>query len=455
MKKYLFIFFIAHFYTLQSQTASEAIHIVENEVGYGARSLSMGGAFTPLGDGPAGMYWNPAGLADIKNGSFYFESYFLRYKNNTSYLEELYINPFNLSRFNGVGAIYPIATIRGSLVFGLGFNRIHHYDGLMSFSGYSNVNNGLEFPIDVDGQSLNYAFDQGVRRYEKIMNNGARDQITLSFGIALSSDLSAGFSVSRMTGTETYDFEFLQQDIADNFQQFPSDFLNYELFQSLETKTKAIKMRAGVKYNFSPFRFGFSMAIPYNINVEENHGTQERLIFDNSDYSDAIQLGYYDYKILIPATLDFGAALVTESNLTLAMAFRIQDWSQMEFNLMDFASNSDEYAILKNENDLIAEEYKSVTQLRFGGEYLLPITNTFGCVVRFGLVYIPTAKTSGSEDRATTSLGIGIPIYDRIIFDMAYLFSYQRKISRDSYVPSEVGEEINKNQFIFNLSYLF
>ena len=70
-------------------------------------------------------------------------------------------------------------------------------------------------------------------------------------------------------------------------------------------------------------------------------------------------------------------------------------------------------------------------------------------------VYIPTAKTSGSEDRATTSLGIGIPIYDRIIFDMAYLFSYQRKISRDSYVPSEVGEEINKNQFIFNLSYLF
>ena len=258
-----------------------------------------------------------------------------------------------------------------------------------------------------------------------------------------------------MTGTETYDFEFLQQDIADNFQEFPSDFSNYELFQSLETKTTAINIRAGVKYNFLPFRFGLSIALPYNINVEENHGTQERLIFDNSDYSDAIQLGYYDYKILIPATLDFGAALVTESNLTLAMAFRIQDWSQMEFNLMDFASSSDEYATLKNENDLIAEEYKSVTQLRFGGEYLLPITNTFGCVVRFGLVYIPTAKTSGSEDRATTSLGIGIPIYDRIIFDMAYLFSYQRKISRDSYVPSEVGEEINKNQFIFNLSYLF
>ena len=66
------------FLKLQSQSASEAIHIVENELGYGARSLAMAGAFAPLGDGPAGMYWNPAGLADIKNGSFYFESYFLR-----------------------------------------------------------------------------------------------------------------------------------------------------------------------------------------------------------------------------------------------------------------------------------------------------------------------------------------------------------------------------------------
>ena len=108
----------------------------------------------------------------------------MRYKNNTSYLENLHVNPFNLSRFNGIGAIYPFATVRGSLVLGVGFNRIHHYDGLMSFSGYSNANNGLEFPIDIDGQLMNYAFDQGVRRYEKIMSNGARDQITFSFGIS-------------------------------------------------------------------------------------------------------------------------------------------------------------------------------------------------------------------------------------------------------------------------------
>jgi hypothetical protein len=38
---------------------------------------------------------------------------------------------------------------------------------------------------------------------------------------------------------------------------------------------------------------------------------------------------------------------------------------------------------------------------------------------------------------------------------MAYLYSYQKKESSDAYVPSYVDEEINKNQFLFNLSYLF
>ena len=28
-----------------------------------------------LGDGSSGMYWNPAGLADVKNGQVYLESY--------------------------------------------------------------------------------------------------------------------------------------------------------------------------------------------------------------------------------------------------------------------------------------------------------------------------------------------------------------------------------------------
>ena len=59
------LLFLSFFINLKSQSAAEAIHFLENEIGFGARSLSMGGAYTSLGNAPSGMYWNPAGLASI------------------------------------------------------------------------------------------------------------------------------------------------------------------------------------------------------------------------------------------------------------------------------------------------------------------------------------------------------------------------------------------------------
>ena len=450
-----FIVFILFFYFPKAQYASEAMHIVEHEMGYGARSLSMGGAFTALGDGPSGMYWNPAGLADIKNGSVYFESYNMYHNNNTSYLGESQANPFDISRVNGLGAVLPIPTIRGSLVFGIGFNRIHHYDALMSFSGFSNFKNGLEFPIFADGELFYYTFEHGVQRYEKIMSNGARDQLTFSFGIALSPNLAGGMSISRMNGLENYDFEFLQSDIADNFQEFPADFQSYELFQSLKTKTNAWKIRGGLKYIYSPFQFGLSIALPYNVNVDEVHATQERLIFDNAFKEDTIEVARYDYKVKMPSTIDFGAALVTDFNFSLSVGFRIQDWSQMQFDLIDFVVGSDEYNSLNEENRIINEEYTIVSQLRFGGEYLVPLSENFGVSARFGSAFIPSPKLSDARDTRISSFGLGIPIQKRIMLDIAYLYTFHKKTSNDSYAPSDVIEEIHKSQILFNLSYLF
>ena len=69
-------FFIA---SINSQSASEAIHLLEDEMGFGARSLSLGGAYTALGNDPSGMYWNPAGLTGMQHGVIYVESSGLNY----------------------------------------------------------------------------------------------------------------------------------------------------------------------------------------------------------------------------------------------------------------------------------------------------------------------------------------------------------------------------------------
>mgnify|MGYP003326665191 FL=1 len=134
MTRYKFLLHIILISFIKSQTASDAIRLIENEVGYGARSLALGGAYTAMGNDHSGMYWNPAGLANINNGSIYIETHNNHSLNRTTYLNQATSTPLRLSRINGLGIIIPIPTVRGSLVFGMGYNRIKHYDGSVSYT---------------------------------------------------------------------------------------------------------------------------------------------------------------------------------------------------------------------------------------------------------------------------------------------------------------------------------
>ena len=42
------------------------------DIGIGARSLSMGGAFVALADDPTALYWNPAGMVNIQTPTAHF-----------------------------------------------------------------------------------------------------------------------------------------------------------------------------------------------------------------------------------------------------------------------------------------------------------------------------------------------------------------------------------------------
>ena len=59
--------------SVQSQTAADAIRIINNETGFGARAMAMGGAYTAVANDFSAIYWNPAGLASIPGGSIFVE----------------------------------------------------------------------------------------------------------------------------------------------------------------------------------------------------------------------------------------------------------------------------------------------------------------------------------------------------------------------------------------------
>ena len=455
MTQFKFIPLILFFAIIKSQTASEAIHLVENEVGYGARSLAMGGAYTAMGSDPSGMYWNPAGLADIKNGAFYIELRNLYSKNKTTYLGETDTNPLGIGRLNGIGMAFPVPTIRGSLVLGVGFNRINHYDEFMKFSGFSNYDNALEFPINVDGTQQNHFFSKGVRRSEEISSMGAMEQLTFAFGIALSPNMSGGLSISKISGNEKYNFEFIQEDTQNKYTEFPKDFKRYDLIQSLDTKTEGWQIRGGLKFIITQwFRIGMNLSLPYKIKVLENHGTSELLSFDNGDNSDATEAGYYDYKVKAPMILDIGGAITVEA-LSISSSYRLIDWTSTRFDLESVQLNSDDYLYLEEENSNLSFRYRQVSQIRLGVETLLEFSETFGIALRGGYAFLPAPKKSDKGDKTYVSLGAGIPLGSNMIMDGAAVLSSWEKKSSDYYTPSGAQEEVSALKIYLNLSYLF
>ena len=142
--------------TLRAQTAADAIRITNNETGFGARALAMGGAYTAIANDFSSVYWNPAGLAIIPVGGMFAEGVGNILKNKITYLGASNDITDQNKRLGAIGLITALPTVRGSFVIGVGINKLSSYDDYLEFSGFSTVDNGLEFTFEEEGQHVFY-----------------------------------------------------------------------------------------------------------------------------------------------------------------------------------------------------------------------------------------------------------------------------------------------------------
>ena len=94
---------------------------IGNAFGLGARTMGMGGAFLAVADDFTTLYWNPAGLAQIRK----FELY-----SSLSHSEQRVDTKFTRGRTaevgssktrpNSIGLVYPLYANRGGFAFALG-----------------------------------------------------------------------------------------------------------------------------------------------------------------------------------------------------------------------------------------------------------------------------------------------------------------------------------------------
>ena len=419
-------------------------------MGIGTRALSMGGAYTAMADDYSSIYWNPAGLADVRRSNIVGEFSHLNFSNAATFYETLTEAKENYTRVGAIGGVFPVATKRGSLVFALGYNRVKAFDQNLAFSGFNRESNGLSFVID----DVTHEFDKDVQQAEEVVNEGGLNHWSFGSGIALSSNVNAGITLSYINGQDDYRLRFTQNDENNIYNQFPADFDSYLLNRQLVTEYSGFGMKAGTIFKMGALKLGGTVAFPTTFTVHERF-TEDDLLTFNDGFEDGAESspGEFEYKVRTPFTFDAGAAL-TGKILNLSGSIRIRDWTQTQFSVDNDLIADPDYQALIEENEQIKQDYRSTTEYRLGAEFFIPFMRT---ALRAGYTAIPSPLKDASPelDKEFASLGVGLLLDRFVMLELSYLYGTWSQISEDDFTPGGTLEDIETNRILLGLTYRF
>jgi long-subunit fatty acid transport protein len=462
-KLFFCLFLIGYFHNGYGQFASDAVEILDNLYGFGARSIAMGTAYTAIADDYSATYWNPAGLAQIRRMEFFGEISHLNYNTDATFYGNLSASDDNFTKISSLGIVFPVPTFRGNLVFALGFNRVKEFDHTLQFSGTNPTQSGLNF--DVDSATVAF-FDENVHQQELISQDGSLNNWSFAGAIDVSPNVSIGMSINIWSGTLNYAFNFLQDDFNQNYDVFPADFNRFELSQKLISDYSAFQLKVGVLLRASKrLRFGFSIALPTTFNIVDQFTSNNALEFDNGDVFEATDYYFYDDGFSGKVTSEFEYDVSTPfqfaaggsyniSNLLVSGALEYIDLSQVKFEIPDDTQLGSEYDELLDENNIIRDMYTGQLKLKIGAEYHL---STIGLKIRAGYFVEESPQRNAPDEfnRTFYTAGIGYLVDEQFQIDIAYILGEWENTSEDSFTPGEVTEDISYQKLLFTTSFRF
>jgi long-subunit fatty acid transport protein len=417
---YIIIFILMPF-VVYSQDASDAIGILDKELGFGARALGMGGAYTAVGEDYSAIYWNPAGLAQIKRVEITGSLSHLIFDNKVSYFGKSVSDQINDTKFNYVGWAYPFPVYRGSLVFAIGYNRIKDFGGSTFLEGF------------------NSQVGDSVYQKENIFESGQINNWSLAGAIDLTENFSLGLTLNIITGSSEYNVNFRENDIYNIWK------MNYFTSnRSITSEYGGYNLKVGGLFKgFNFLKFGGTITIPTAITVNEEWSIDEKIYNDDNTNSPVHDVGKTEYRVDIPFYFDFGASL-NVFGLLLSGDVGLKDWSQVKFKTSDFLS----------ENSVIRSNYTARLKFRAGSEYSIDV---IGSKIRAGFIFDPD-PLKGSKyknHRKYLTFGTGFLIDKQLMIDVTYLYGWWFRKTSDDLATGKASENIQVHKVLFGISYRF
>ena len=364
--------------------------------GLGARTMGMGGAFLAVADDFTTLYWNPAGLAQIRKfelfGSLSHSGRNIETEFGRSRAAEA---DSSKTRPNSIGLVYPLYANRGGFAFALGYNRPQNFDSEITVKGLD-LSSNLDFSgFDVD---------------ETVSNSGGIGIWTFGAGVFISKNILLGGSIDFWQGSSFYELNSRGED--GNKIDVEVESITYH--DTVDREYSGLGGRIGVlAFAGENVTFGATVTLPVDLEVSELWQIQTIVKFDDGTESPGADDGKGSilYDIERPFEFSGGVAIkLLEKRLTLAGDVQFTDWTQTEYNPLpadDVKNNFSQY-------------YDSTMQVRVGAEYRIPVIETS---VRIGYFRdpIPFRDRDIDDDRDFLTIGVG-KIFDQIIkIDIAYM----------------------------------
>ncbi|MBN2354895.1 outer membrane protein transport protein [candidate division KSB1 bacterium] len=452
----------------------EEFFFMGNELGVGARAIGMGGAYIGVADDYAAAYWNPAGLAQIRRMEFNLGFSHNSAQADATYLDDLQSSDADYTRLNSLGFVFPVPTYRGSLVFGIGYQKVRDYDSNTEIGALYRGQDPayLDYTFQYSIYDLFYQdrpdtmfitdISDSLYQSKSFLSEGSRNIFSLSGGLEIQKNFYIGASLNFIGGKSERFYEFKEEDIYNIYDYWYQetiddttyynisdlDYWNYT--QTLNDEISAVNFKIGFLYRSGKtWRVGATVTSPTTYTVKEtwNWSQTEQYEYDNLLYEDGDE-GEYEYRYREPYSFAFGASF-KKFNLLLSGDVEFKDWSQSEF--LDPPLEGLKVAAL---NHALKQEMNQVMKYRVGAEYFVPIVNAR---IRGGYFHDPSPYENQNlrPDRDYYSGGLSFLLDKQMMLDLAYVqTSYQETVS-DNLLSKPVEIDKTFGKFIASLSIRF
>jgi len=448
-----------------AQFIEDALRFIQPNTGTGARSLGIGGAYTGVADDFTAVWWNPAGLGQIKKFELTGGISNFNYSDDADFLGNTKNYSNSSTTLNNLGFVFPFPTVRGSLVFALGYNRTNNFTTGMSFNGFNTISsiipslirNNKEYNIPyqiflTDNSGFYTPLTKNLNQRGDVLESGSLGNWAFSGALEVAPNLFTGISLHIATGSYNYDRSYIEEDtrnyytFLDTLYYSSIDFTRLDLSDKISGDYSGFGAQLGILYKLSDkLRFGLTIKTPFKYNIKEDFSTKGTSYFDNGDSYSYKTNGSGEYDVTTPFVFSTGISYSIKGIL-LSCDIDWIDYTQLEF------SNANED--VEDLNRDIKSYLRSVINFRGGLEYTIP---SIDLKVRGGYAVYPSPfKDDPSEyNQKILSFGLGYLVEESLMIDAAYSINSftTRRVNYD--YTSETIEKVKASNLLVTLSFRF